>query len=374
MILKAPFGVLFSLFFIANSIVNVTYSYFDLKTKAELQKNLATETPQWIIDQISCDLTDALPIKPELIDKTFNEYKGYIIRYTIVDGELSVKFNSACWYSHPTALLMTYFLKELKNYVELPNVDFLIVLDDDVKTELCFVPVMGFCRTVNDKNVLLIPDYQIFHTFQLKRSLSGVDYNILSKVYEANWLYPWDQKIPRAIWRGSCNGGIYTPDNYGTIPRVLLADLALKFPDILDAKFTDSSPLCDASFQVYVGRGMSLEEHIKYKYQILMDGNTCSWPGAFWRFHSNCVVLKQDSDYIQWYYSLLKPYVNYIPLAYNVQDLPQKIQWAQNNDEKLQLMVRNANDMCANCLTYADILYYFYVAINSYAKLQNSLT
>jgi len=374
MALKPPFILLFSLFLLNNSFVNFTYSYFDPKIKAAFERKLASETPHWIIDQMSCDLTEALPITPDLIDKTFNEYKGYIIRYTIVDGKLSVKFNSADWYSHPIASFMTYFLKELKNYADLPNVDFLIVLDDDVKTEFCFVPVMGFCRTINDKNVLLIPDYQVFHTLQLRRSLDCVDYNVLNKVHEANWLYAWDQKIAKAIWRGGCTGGggMYTPDNYVVLPRVLLADVALKFPDLLDAKFTAASPLCDASFQVYVGNGMSIEEHIHYKYQILIDGNTCSWPGAYWRFHSNCVVLKQNSAYIQWYYSLLKPYVNYIPLAYNVQDITQKIQWAKDNDEKVQLIVRNANKMCAQCLNYADILYYFYRAIKTYAALQNS--
>lgn len=371
-LIKTYFSLIALLIFFCSS-----YPYFDSQVKLDLQNKIKGKVPQWITNQIASDLEGASPITHDMFEETFRNYRGYIGRYTIVNGKIDVQFNRSDWYTCPITPFMTFLLEELNNYVKLPNVDFLIVLDDKVFTDQCLVPILGFCKKINEKNILLVPDYQVFHTLQLDSSLCFVEYNILNKISEGIKLYPWTEKTQKAIWRGADTDGHYAPDNYFQYPRAKLLNLSNRFPDLLDAKFnvfhTRNNDMISKLYELnYIGSSMSMVEHIRYKYQVLMDGVTCSWPGAFCRFHSNSVVLKQNSDYIQWYYSLLKPYVHYIPFANNTEDLIEKIQWAIDNDEKAEQMVKNANEICANCLTYADILYYFYIVLNKYAKLQKS--
>ena len=142
---------------------------------------------------------------------------------------------------------------------------------------------------------------------------------------------------------------------------------------MLDARINKlydfDEPLASVLKENYLGNTLSIVEQMAFKYQLLIDGNCASWPGAYWRFHSNCLVLKQISDQKQWYYSLLKPWIHFIPIANDLQDLIEKIRWAKNNEQKVKEIINNANQLAANCLTYEDMLYYFYVAISTYAKL-----
>ena len=350
-------------------------AYFDQQIQSDLLKKIEQETPQWIIDQIGSDLKHSPLITNDLIDKTFQNYSGNIVRFKIINRKIRAQF------SHPFDIrsgFIRYFLEELNNYVELPDIDFLVGLDDAVFSEQCLVPVLGFCRNREEKNVLLIPDYQIFHCLQEKSFLPFVEYNVLHQVFEGIQLYPWTTKISKAIWRGADTGGPYTIDTYHQLPRVQLINLSNKYSEILDAKFNvlhnrDSTIINRFSELNFMGSSLSIRDQIQYKYQILMDGHTASWPGAFWRFHSGCLVLKQDSDFTQWYYSLLKPYENYIPFARNAEDLIEKLKWAIEHDKEVQQIVKNANEMCAKCLTYVDILYYFYVVLKTYAKLQSEV-
>ena len=115
---------------------------------------------------------------------------------------------------------------------------------------------------------------------------------------------------------------------------------------------------------------MSIEDHMQYKYQILVDGNSAPWTRGFWQLHCNSLIFKQTSNYIQWYYSLLEPYVHYIPFDYDCADLIEKIEWAKQNDEKAQEIIKNANFIAENCLKYSDLLLYLYWVITKYAQSQ----
>jgi len=364
---------LLTCFFIVLSNSN---PYYNIQKIAEsLHAKFQEPVPKWVVNQIASDLEGSFAITSEGIDETFKNYKGLIIRYKVVNGNIDIQFNKGNWCNHPVSFFVTLWLKELNGYVSLPNVDFLMVLDDEVGQQ-CSVPVLGFCKKINDKNILLIPDYQVFHAIQPVNVLGALEFNIFQKISDAVECYPWNKKESKAIWRGTDTGGKYTINTYEQLPRVQLVNLSNKYPNILDAKFNglhnkDSAIINKFKELNYMGSFLTIEDNLKYKYQILMDGNTASWPGAYWRFHSNCLVLKQDSENIQWYYSLLKPNEHYIPFAKNTEDLIEKIQWAMDNDEQVQQIVKNANELCAKCLTYADILYYFYIVIKVYAKLQN---
>ena len=197
----------------------------------------------------------------------------------------------------------------------------------------------------------------------------------IQEVKLGNFKYPWDKKISKAFWRGSTTGGIYYPDIYTKFPRVKLAQLSTEFPEFLDAKFNNIVQDWNGGINHlfaklgYIDHTLSISEHIKYKYQILIDGNSAAWTRGYWQLFSNSVMLKQNSKYVQWYYGLLKPYIHYIPFDYYCSDLIEKIQWAKNNEDKVREIIINANRIAEN-LKYTDMLLYLYALIIAYAKLQ----
>lgn len=366
--------------FISLSMSNsLTYNNPTQELKNELLSKINAGIPEWMIKQIAIDLADVPKsgITQQMIEETINQDLEFIAKFSIRNGQVSVHTKMARRdYCNPLHIV----LNELSSYVKLPDVDILYNVDDapynyanliannvpPVSLSKYLAPVLSPTKHLNDKNVVAIPD-----THTLMRMEPH-----FQAVQLGNSKYTWEIKRPKAFWRGATTGGFYYQETYNKFPRAKLVQLSSQFPEILDAKFNEITQ--DATGQIegifagldYLSNNINVSEHMQYKYQILIDGNASAWTRCYWQLHCNSVILKQDSDYIQWYHALLKPYVHYIPFDYYCSDLLEKIQWAKDNDNKVQEIIKNANDLAENCLKYSDMLLYLYVVITSYAKLQ----
>ena len=47
-------------------------------------------------------------------------------------------------------------------------------------------------------------------------------------------------------------------------------------------------------------------------------------------------MFKQDSDYYEYFYRELEPWVHYVPLKRDISDVVEKVTWARENDEKVR--------------------------------------
>jgi Glycosyl transferase family 90 len=76
------------------------------------------------------------------------------------------------------------------------------------------------------------------------------------------------------------------------------------------------------------------QEWNRYKYQIDIDGNTNAWSGFFQRLLTGSPVLKIESPrgLVQWFYDELRPWHNYVPVAPDISDLVEKVNWLNRND------------------------------------------
>jgi hypothetical protein len=155
---------------------------------------------------------------------------------------------------------------------------------------------------------------------------------------DAKWV-PWDDRERRAMWRGSTTG--LETNGWRSLPRIRLCEIAKTRPDILDAGITGGISLSDATAGQQL-RDMGLlnsyvpaKDFQKYRYQIDIDGNTNSWSGLLTKLLTGSPVLKVQSPmgWRQWYYDRLKPWVNYIPVAEDMSDLIEKVEWLLNNDD-----------------------------------------
>ena len=356
------------------------YANDDIKN--QVQQKIKNGIPKWMMDRISKDLADASGIKitKAMIKETLQQDQRFFLLLKIHNGKIDFEYNDKLTLErqHQSALPILEALNELNAYMPLPDTELVYCIDDAVfdwkslenfkereDSVKCSIPVFCACKAGKDINVVLTPDC---HT------LNSIKNNVLKEIAAGNGTYPWNLKKNMAFWRGTTSGGVYRINNFEQFPRIKLAKISNDFPTLIDAKFNyfwcvDDEMQNKLKDLRYMGETTNINEHIKYKYQILIDGNTASWPRAYWQYQCNSVVFKQNSNFIVWHNDLFKPWIHYIPFKQDCSDLIDKINWAINNDSTAEQIARNANEIAKSCLQYSDILVYFYALINEYTKL-----
>ncbi|MES2215330.1 MAG: glycosyl transferase family 90 [Pseudomonadota bacterium] len=277
--------------------------------------------------------------------------------------------------------LLSHFHKLTQKYL-INDVDFIVFMRDevptgeDIKSHMITLPAFMMSKDLNnpyEKHHLLLPDaYMVDDNWS----------KLMPQIENANTDNPWHTKINKIFWRGSStgNGGmIYNMENYDKLPRIALAMLSRLYPDLIDAKtsqrgqfvFSISSLKLYLIFNHLFGGVSWVNEadHIKYKYLISIDGNTCAWKRVPWIMLSNSVLLKQETQKIEWFYPALKPYVHYVPVNERLTDIFPKLAWMQDHDSEIQKISQNAQKFVRNNLMPEDIEAHTVIILNEYHKL-----
>jgi hypothetical protein len=172
----------------------------------------------------------------------------------------------------------------------------------------------------------------------------------------------WDQKISKAIYRGLCTGrskSIYNDKkirnelnvtDYDWCQHVPRCRLVYNYSNstLVDAKLTSSKNTIDSSsFTIHgvkmVGRSLSMDELLKYKGIMMIEGNDVS-SGLKWALFSKSVVFTQKPTYTSWAMEeLLVPWKHYIPIANDLLDVEEKVQWMIDHDIEAQEIANNGH-------------------------------
>lgn len=335
---------------------------------------ISKSPPKWMLEQVERDLCpySQSGISIDSIDRLMAATLNQILaRIRINNGEISFYSDVEHLIEHPAFQIrlkpILDSLAELSNHVRLPNIDFVISLDDSttVPEHPNLAPLFVFSKNKYSKSMVLIPDLDALMGYgKLTR-------NILSQ----NKLTSWASKKNQAFWRGSTTNGIYTSNNWKSFPRAQLVLLSLKHPSLIDAKFVtfvqgaESCPEMLARPEL-VGHSITPQDSLIYKYLIDIDGNTCAWSRLYWTLLSNSVVFKQVTDNIEWYYCAIEPYKHFIPIKADLSDLPNQIIWAKKNDRKLKRIAKSSTKFVQKNLNQEMIYLYFYLVLKRYAELQ----
>lgn len=332
--------------------------------------------PRWAIEQIENELSSSIEaIHPDALDATFKlqdrgERDLNLVRFQITSGKLRC-------ITHPSFEKETSFFDKLRlklvsralqwihSATPLPDVDFIVSLLDSCDDADLPASIFAFSKRKSEKKILLMPDHE---------ALSG-NYYLLKQVEKGIKRFPWSKKKEIAFWRGLTTGGQITEENFLLTPRGTLVALSLQHSDLLDAKFnglcqTEVSDRILSQFPSCFAPFVSIEDHFRFKYQILIDGNTCAYSRCYWQLFSNCAIFKQNSPHVQWYYSLMRPGEHYLPLEEDLSNLVEQILWAKENPEQTLELIKRANQLANNHLTHIHTLHYFALLIRKYAALQ----
>jgi hypothetical protein len=156
----------------------------------------------------------------------------------------------------------------------------------------------------------------------------------------------WSDRTGGFQWRGSTTGkGLITspamaPEDPDLIQRTRFCLLVRGIRDV-DAKFArltqsrnpseDLSRLEDAGIMAETIDGAAWRCR---KFAFDLDGNSNAWSNLFTRLLLGCCVIKAASPrgYRQWYYDDLVPFEHYVPVAADLSDLPERLDWCRGHD------------------------------------------
>lgn len=148
----------------------------------------------------------------------------------------------------------------------------------------------------------------------------------------------WEDKRPKAFWRGGTSG--YDT----TTPRMCVVDALFSSPHA-DVCFTrGASVLSDSriSPEKFAPCRVGIEDHFLYKYIFIIDGNVIA-SSHQWVFGSGSVpiMITHPANHY-WFERFLHPMKNYVPIAYDLSDLNEKLEWLVTHDEEAKEIADNA--------------------------------
>ena len=311
--------------------------------------------PQWSINQISSDIRAYKKFSADDVNTTFKAFSfgNNVVKIAIENGKVSIVKKEETILNGASAFglslyeaIFSYAVK--KGYVK--NVTFLLRFTDffskiPSNKITDFSPILGVAKDISkniEKNIILIPDWMNLNSWA----------KLSPRIKIARKTFPWDKKINKILWRGGY------ADVTGFRKKVVEYTKATN-SDFVDAKFTVDE---DENF-------MHPEHHLSYKFQLSIDGHTAPWERPVWQLYSNCVMVKQKSTLIQWYYNAIKPDVHYIEVTDDLDDLTKINKYS---DQQLKEISQNAMNFAEDNLSVEDMIAYVILVLQKLEKLQQS--
>jgi hypothetical protein len=203
----------------------------------------------------------------------------------------------------------------------------------------------------------------------------------------------WDEnRVATAFFRGTATGGGTTIDNN---QRVKLAYLSAEWKD--DPEMGGAEPFLDAAivgwnlrdkkiaerpmtflrareFEFTAGRQhfTPIYEQSKYKYLVYVDGHCAACRYGF-MMRLGSVILKVEPRQVadrMWYFPLLQPYVDHIPVKADLSDLGEMIRWCRENDEKCRVIAANCTKFYEKYVARSALLDYVEMVTKHISKRQ----
>jgi hypothetical protein len=185
-------------------------------------------------------------------------------------------------------------------------------------------------------NVIMIPDHGALTTGYRRE---------ISQALKGSAMFAWEAKLAKVFWRGASTG---TPNTGFSRHRFLDFAKNLSF---VDAGFNSIVQAPDAKTETlwknqYVLKPtVSIVDALRYRYMLILDGNTATWTRMAWVLSSNSLLIKHESDFEQWYYPRLMPGVHYLLLRKDFSNLKELFDWAESHPKEVQDIISAARKL-----------------------------
>ncbi|CAI7893922.1 unnamed protein product [Closterium sp. NIES-54] len=182
---------------------------------------------------------------------------------------------------------------------------------------------------------------------------------------------PWEQKESRAVFRGGMtNYKVIYPKHWRGSPRFRVHRMSDVRPDLLDARVVGGvDPEYRAGLRqdsISFGKRLGPTDMQGYKYELDVDGGTGSGR-VCGVLSSSQMLIKQASEYTQFFDPLMCPYRHFLPTHRFFSDLFGRIEWARRNDGEARRIVRQANELASDVCTFDGRQLYWAILLAKYS-------
>ncbi|XP_050438483.1 protein O-glucosyltransferase 2-like [Adelges cooleyi] len=313
------------------------------------------------IDQINNDLSQFKEIDfNNILDRMVsffnkNPYSMSICQYVIKNNLIFRK----CYGEYTGfKMFMDNLLLSLSRKVDLPDLEFFVNLGDwPLSTSKNKFPIFSWCGSKSTSDIVM-PTYDI--TESSLENMGRVSLDMLS--VQSNIDKQWSEKIPKAFWMGRDSSK----------QRLSLIEISKQHPDLINASITNFFFYKDLKEKYGPGKKpISFFAFFDYKYQLNLDGTVAAYRFPY-LLAGNSLVLKQESEYYEHFYNELEPWVHFVPVKRNLENLVDLIKQMAADDTKAKEISRNGQNYARNNLTPQNILCYYMLLLQNYGKLLTS--
>ncbi|KAJ3256232.1 capsule-associated protein CAP1 [Chytriomyces hyalinus] len=112
---------------------------------------------------------------------------------------------------------------------------------------------------------------------------------------------------------------------------------------------------------------VSFKEQLRFRYHLVTDGNT--WPGRLMGYLATNSVILYAGIFDDYWMQALLPWVHYIPVRIDLEDLEDRIQWLEANDDKARQISENARELVRGLNRVRAMQCYVGLAMLTYSSL-----
>ena len=220
------------------------------------------------------------------------------------------------------------------------NKDFEInVCCNDYYSDFYTQTVLGYCKTKEQDNVILIPDFNF-----MERPSSGVmGYDeTVTEICRASKKEPENNTL---FWIGN-------PDSHASRRKLIELSETDRRIEAYGMGWGDKDQGVNAATKF-----VSLPNHTKYKYLIDLPGYGWSGRMKFLMFSGRPLFLAEHEYYEYWHEDLI-PFENYIPVKGDLSDLSARIDWAEAHPKECAEIAKNAQEYALDHLMYTHAIDY----------------
>lgn len=327
-------------------------------------KEKISNFPNWMESQIEVEFSYFNNKKIDL-DQTILNFKKYgflkkaqLLKIKILDNKFFYQ-NFLPIKNHPRFVSLKNFFRTASKFIKFPNSEFLYSIhdsfDDERWLECLKAPIFCISKLKGNNQVVLFP-----HVEWMEKNDT-----LLKSICQAALQFKWEDKINKAFWRGSITGF----EDLSKNERFKIVKFSQLHPEKIEANFSDLSLLKNPQLKDFIIKNnISPSHQLQYKYLLAIDGN--AFPGSFfWQLFSNSLILKNKSNYLEWYYPPLRNNEQYIEYI-NESDLLDKINHLNQSDEMCKKIISSANAFANEYLSNESILSCIYKVLVRYSLLQ----
>ncbi|XP_050530910.1 protein O-glucosyltransferase 2-like [Daktulosphaira vitifoliae] len=252
-------------------------------------------------------------------------------------------------------MFMDNLLLSLTRKVRLPDIEFFVNLGDwPLSTKNKKFPIFSWCGS-NSSNDIVMPTYDI--TESSLENMGRVSLDMLS--VQGNIDKEWSKKISKAFWMGRDSNK----------QRLKLIEISKQHPELINASITNFFFYKDLKEKYGPSsKPISFFKFFDYKYQLNLDGTVAAYRFPY-LLAGNSLVFKQDSEFYEHFYNELVPWVHYIPVKKNLENLVDLlINMTLHDNEAKNISFNGFNYARKNLLPH-NILCYYMLLFQEYSKL-----